>query len=247
LQEQASSFGAVAPFYDELMRSVPYRMWVGYYLLLLSVQDAHPKTILDVCCGTGTMCEMLSAEGFKVAGFDISAPMIEEAKRKAQAQGLDIPYWCMDATSFRLDRTFDAAFSFYDSLNNITDPAGLQGAFNSVAAHLLPGGSWIFDLNTAFAFEERMFDQQNMRQNARLKYKWQGDYDKNTKLITVRMQFWRKGEPFEEVHVQRAYDEDHVREMLGKAGFTEIRSFHSYTLEKPRENSDRIHYTAIKA
>ena len=229
------------------MRTVPYRMWVGYYLLLLSVQDAHPKKILDVCCGTGTMCEMLTDEGFEMAGLDISAPMIEEAKRKAALREMDIPYWCLDASSFELNRQFDAALSFYDSLNNITEPSRLQGAFNSVAAHLPPGASWIFDLNTAYAFEERMFDQQQLRQNAKLKYKWEGEWDPETRLITVRMQFWRKGEPFEEVHVQRAYEDEEIREMLAKAGFESIRCFHSYTLDKPRKNTDRVHYISVKS
>ncbi len=241
-----TSFGPVAPFYDDLMKGVPYAMWTSYYLLLLAHQDAHPKTMLDVACGTGTMCEMLTAQGFRVTGIDLSEAMIEEAKRKAAKKKLAIDYLVADASTFKLGRRFDAALSFFDSLNNILDPADLQSAFCRVAEHLEPGGSWIFDLNTAYAFDMDLFDQENLRANAKLRYLWKGDWNPQTRIITVDMLFWRGEEEFHEVHRQRAYEEDEVREMLKKAGFGDIHSFHSYTLNPPRQKSDRIHYTAIR-
>ncbi|HWD40095.1 MAG TPA: class I SAM-dependent methyltransferase, partial [Fimbriimonas sp.] len=232
---------------DELMRTVPYKMWVSYYLLLLSHQDVHPKTVLDVCCGTGTMCQMLEKEGFKMSGIDLSPGMIEAAVAKARRRKLDIHYEVADASTFSLHRKFDAALSFFDSLNNIVEPEKLQAAFHRVAAHLPPGGSWIFDLNTAYAFSASLFDQQDLRPNAKLQYLWEGDYDPATKIITVNMRFWRDDQEFHEIHRQRAYDEEEIREMLERAGFSTIRVFHSYTLNPPRHKSDRLHFTAIKA
>lgn len=242
----SASFGPVAPYYDDLMKFVPYRMWLGYYFLLLAQQDVHPKSILDVCCGTGTMCQMLTREGFKVSGFDLSAEMIAEARRKAAAKNLAIRYEVMDAAEAKMEETYDSALSFFDSLNNILEPARLQMAFSRVAAHLCPGGSFIFDLNTAVAFEERMFDQENLRGNAKLRYKWIGDWNEQTRIITVHMRFWRGGEEFRETHTQRAYSDEEIREMLDTAGFEEVRAYHSYTLNPPRAKSDRLHYTAIK-
>jgi len=244
--QEDPSFGPVAQYYDELMKNVPYAMWVSYYLLLLAHQDVHPKSMLDVCCGTGVMCEMLAGEHFQPEGLDLSAGMIDEARRKARRKKLDIAYHVADAAHFQLNKTFDAALSFFDSLNNILDPADLQSAFHQVAAHVKPGGSWIFDLNTAYAFEARMFNQENVRANARLRYKWIGEWDPETRQITVDMRFWRGEEEFREVHRQRAYEQEEVEFMLRKAGFGHIRVFHSYTLNPPRFKSDRLHYTAIR-
>jgi SAM-dependent methyltransferase len=240
------SFGPVAPYYDELMKTVPYRMWVGYYQLLLSQQGIRPKRILEACCGTGTLCEILSKEGYEMAGFDLSAEMIAEAKSKARKLKLDIQYTVADAAHFYLGEMFDAAFSFFDSLNYIIEPARLQSALHSIGQHLKPGGSFIFDLNTAYAFEQKMFDQKNLRTNSKLRYDWHGDFDKATRIIRVEMKFWRDGEEFEEVHVQRAYAEEEVRAMLKNAGFEEVRAFNSYTLDPVRATSDRIHYSCIK-
>lgn len=229
------------------MKTVPYRMWVGYYLLLLSHQDAHPKRVLDVCCGTGTMCEMLHREGFQMAGFDLSPGMIEEARRKATKRKLPIRYEVMDAAEADMGETYDAALSFFDSLNNIVDPARLERAFERVAAHLKPGGSWIFDLNMAYAFEEHMFDQEHLRANSKLRYKWVGDYNPRTRIIEVDMRFWYQGEEFRETHIQRAHHPDEVVAMLERAGFEQIRLFHAYSLNPPRHTSDRLHFACIRA
>jgi ubiquinone/menaquinone biosynthesis C-methylase UbiE len=201
---------------------------------------------LDVCCGTGILSELLTEEGLELAGLDISPPMIERAKAKALKKGYAIDYWVADASGFQLNREFDAAFSFFDSLNNILEPAKLQSALKSISQHLPSGGSLIFDLNTAYAFEARMFDQQNLSSKAKLRYKWVGDWDAERHEITVKMLFWRGDEEFEEIHRQRAYEESEVREMLTQAGFKEIRAYNSYTLDPPRRTSDRIHYAAIK-
>jgi hypothetical protein len=146
-----------------------------------------------------------------------------------------------------MNETYDAAFSFFDSLNNITDPSRLQMAFQHVHEHLLPGASWIFDLNTAYAFEAQLFDQEHLRANSKLRYKWVGEWDPETKTIVVNMTFWHGGEEFHEVHRQRAYDVDEIFGMLEAAGFERIRAYHSYTLNPPRFKSDRLHFTAIRA
>jgi len=243
---ESNAFGPVAPYYDQLMKQVPYRMWVGYYFLLLSYLGVHPKRLLDVACGTGTMTQMLAREGFAMSGVDISPPMIEIARAKAARSRLPIRYFVGDACDMELGETFDAALSFFDSLNNILEPARLAQAFQKVADHIKPGSSFIFDVNTDYAFRMHMFDQENRRLNAKLRYLWKGDWDPVTRLITVRMQFWFQDQEFEEVHVQRAYDDEEIRDMLTQAGFGSVSAFHSYTLDRPRANSDRLHYVAIR-
>ena len=240
-----SSFGPVAPYYDELMRSVPYRMWTSYYLLLLAHQGLRPKKVLDVACGTGTMCELLTDEGMSMSGFDLSESMIEEARRKAAKKDLQIHYEVADARTFDMGESYEAALSFFDSLNNILEPEGLAQTFERVAAHLPSGGSWIFDLNTAYAFEEAMFDQRSSPR-AKLKYDWIGTYDKETRIITVDMKFRRGEEEFHEMHQQRAHPRDEVIDLLERAGFGEIRTFHAYTLNPVRPKSDRVHYTCVR-
>jgi ubiquinone/menaquinone biosynthesis C-methylase UbiE len=239
-------FGPVAPIYDELMDNVPYRMWVGYYLLLLSHQGVRPKQILDVCCGTGTVAELLTEEGFQIEGFDLSEAMITQAREKAKLGLYNIRYEVADAATFDMGRQYEAAFSFFDSLNYILEPENLQKAFHRVAAHLPEGASLIFDLNTEYAFEKEMFTQKRLSQKAKLRYDWTGHWDPETKLIRVDMKFWKDGVELHETHRQRAYPLGDVRDMLHEAGFEQVQMFNSYTLDPVREKSDRVHVICLR-
>ena len=228
------------------MAQVPYEMWVDYLELLWLMQDVKPQSVLDVCCGTGTCTELLAAKGHDMTGIDISPFMIEAAVQKAAAKKLHIHYAAVDAAEMNLVRTFDAAFSFFDSLNYITDPEQLQRAMHRVSEHLLPGGSWIFDLNTAYAFEQDLFTQRDKRKSSKLHYDWKGHYDRGSRLIRVDMKFWLDGREFDEVHHQRAYSDDEIRSMLDEAGFCQVVCYESYSLDKPRAVSDRVHYACVR-
>lgn len=247
MQEINTSFGEIASHYDLLMESVPYRMWVDYLILLWTYQDIRPKKVLDVCCGTGNMAELLEKKGYELTGFDLSEGMIEKANLKAKHNLSKNRYFVANATNFELGETFDAAYSFFDSLNYITTGEGLRAAIHQVAKHLKPGGSWVFDLNTRYAFDERMFDQQNLRKTAPLRYRWRSNWNPETLLIEVNMKFWVDGKEFVEVHRQRAHPEEEVRQYLAEAGFEQIRVFHSYSLDAPRATTDRVHYVAIRS
>ncbi|MES1227073.1 MAG: methyltransferase domain-containing protein [Armatimonadota bacterium] len=241
---QEDSFRLIAPFYDELMAQVPYDEWVEYFRLILTLNNAKPKTLLDVCCGTGTMAEMFAKLGFTVHGFDLSEPMIEVAQARAISTGLPISFEVADAAKVKLAGKFDAAYSFFDSLNYLTSPELLDSAIKNVAKHLNPGALFVFDLNTEYAFVKQMFDQQDMRKKAKLRYDWKGDYDHEARQIAVTMDFWWEGEHVQVVQRQRAHPLDEVRDMLLEAGFKPVRVYHSYTLDRPRKSSDRVHFVA---
>lgn len=236
-----ASFGPIAPHYDLLMRQVPYRMWADYLQLLMAQHGAEPKTLLDVCCGTGTMAELLTDDGFTVHGFDLAPAMIERAKKRAERIGKGMRFWVDDAAEFTAPQRYDAAYSVFDSLNYITDPEKLAAAFRRIADALEPGGWLLFDLNTAYAFEQGMFDQQDMRKKADIQYRWKGDYDPSTRIIKVKMTFWRNGESFHEEHVQRAHPLEDVEQMMKESGIALKGAYESYTLMRPGKASDRVH------
>lgn len=245
---EVNAFQQVAPYYDTLMQGIPYIWWFHYVEALMDKLGRKADTVLDLCCGTGNLTQLFAINGYQSTGIDVSEPMIERAKQKALETDLPIYYEAQDASRFELDRRFDLVVSLFDSLNNLTDPDALANCFRQVKAHLNPEGTFIFDLNTEYAFTQKMFDQKDRKPSSPIRYLWTSRYDKKSKLCQITMNFWvtEDGEEkqFVEIHQQRAYSETEIQGMLQRAGFTRCQTFNAYTLKPPTRRSDRVFYAA---
>ena len=77
---------------------------------LLEKLDLPPgAAVLDIGCGTGRHAIELARRGYVIAGVDISAGMLSEAKKKAKAAGVTVEWIHSDAARFSLDKDFDGA------------------------------------------------------------------------------------------------------------------------------------------
>jgi len=56
-----------------------------------------PLNILDLGTGSGFFCFLLGAEGCRVVGIDLTASMINEARRTSAALGIPADFYVMDA------------------------------------------------------------------------------------------------------------------------------------------------------
>jgi len=250
METSQAPFEAVAPYYDLLMEGIPYIWWFQYVEALLDRFDFPVETVLDLCCGTGNLAALYAYNGYHTKGVDVSSAMIERAREKALREGLGIEYFVQDAAQLCLPYTFDLIVSLFDSLNNLISPTDLQTCFVRVRRHLNRSGLFIFDMNTAYAFEHKMFDQTNKRSETPIRYDWRSTYDKRTRLCTIHMDFWvtenGRERHFVEVHRQRAYAEREVMQMLRLAGFNEIYHFNAYTFKPANRRSDRVFFVALK-
>ncbi|MFN7172653.1 MAG: class I SAM-dependent DNA methyltransferase [Fimbriimonadaceae bacterium] len=235
-----SDFEAIAPFYDELMGSIPYDAWAEYFLELCAKAGSKPKSVLEIGCGTGKLAEKLISLGLAVDGVDPSAGMCKQAQINLKQHGSMVV--TASAAEFELKGRYDAALSFFDSLNNILDPEEFRASIANVASHLNPGGVFIFDLNTEYAFKKKLWDQHDHSKKSRVRYDWTSEYDPGTKLVEIHMHFWVDGEKVRALHTQRAYSRPEVENAIHAAGFKFCEVFHSDTLCPPRKTSDRLHY-----
>ncbi len=240
-------FGSVAKYYDRLMSTVPYRMWVDYVESLLRRHDRRPRRVLDLACGTGRVGSELAGRGYQAVGLDLAEPMV----RCCAAQDPPLPGAVMDAQKLALaPGELDLVVSLYDSLNYILAPAGLQACFEGVYTGLAEQGAFIFDLNTELALRGDLFTQDNLRSGNPLKYAWKAHWYPDRKLCRIDMSFRWEGpggpREFEEVHYERAYSESEVKQMLAEAGFGEVTVYNGYTFKPPTVYSDRVFYVALK-
>ena len=239
-----------AQMYDELMANVPYEKWGNYIGDILRKQlrtESPLPLVVDLACGTGAMTLLLAEKGFDMIGIDMSMDMLAEAQQKACDAGRNILFLAQDMRKLDLFGTVDAVVSVCDGINYILDPAELLTVFKRVRLFLNPVGMFIFDMNTAYKFQNvlgnRSFEVKTENGAA---YDMDNHYNETTKINEYRVLFHPKenGEPFTETHKQRAYDTDDVVQMLKDAGFTKITAHHDYTNEPPRLDSPRITYIA---
>ncbi len=243
-------FAGVARLYDHLMADVPYAEWLRYVRRIVAHRRERVHKVLDLACGTGTLSELMEREGYSVVGVDISEEMIAEARRKALEGSLRTRYYAQDAASMSIPGAqFDLCVCLFDSLNYITSPEQFASACCAVARHLRPGGLFLFDLNSIYALQNGFFEQNNMTSDERLRYVWRSSYDPSSRLCTITMRFFERGDngvdvEFRETHVQYGYSEEQVREMLSDAGFVRIETFRAYTLKPVTAATDRIFFVA---
>jgi len=237
-------FVRIAPFYDELMASIPYCGWVEYVEKVMGTFGFAPRRILDVACGTGTVALLLAQRGYQVVGIDRSPAMLEAARRKAKAAGVEIPFLCQDVKGLKLKEKFDLVLCLYDSLNYLLEEEGLLAAFRAVRRVMEPGGAFFFDMNSLYSFQAELFTQESAA-DAEVVYRWRSRFDPYSRIAEVEMYFAPpEEEPFRVIHRQRAYLVEEVIGLLGRARFVSLELFEAYTLLPPGRFSERIFYLA---
>src|SRR5258706_10067042 len=67
--------------------------------------------VLEVACGTGRLTLPLAREGIDITGLDVSRPMLECARRKAETEDLTIVWLERDCRLINSERQFALIFS----------------------------------------------------------------------------------------------------------------------------------------
>jgi SAM-dependent methyltransferase len=120
-------------------------------LMLNSITDAlmpfacakPGERVLDVGCGTGSTTLRLGmsvAPNGSVAGIDISEPMLDVARARAQAMNADIPFLEEDASDHDFAPVFDLVFSRFGVMF-FDDPVA---AFKNIRRAVAPKGRLAF-------------------------------------------------------------------------------------------------------
>lgn len=245
-----TSFAAV---YDTFMDNIPYEEWKSYLEELLKEYGVQDGLVLDLGCGTGTMTELLAADGYDMIGVDNSEEMLEIAREKQIKSGHEILYLLQDMREFELYGTVRAVFSICDSLNYITEPEELKQVFRWVNNYLDPGGIFIFDFNTEYKYREVLGDQTIAESREDCSFIWDNYYYEEERINeydltlfirenaesgeTGEGQLYRK---YTETHYQRGYTLDEIKELLREAGLI-FRSAHDMdTSGEVSDKSERI-------
>jgi SAM-dependent methyltransferase len=93
--------------------------------------------LLDLATGTGAVAERAASAGATVTGIDLAPVLIETAKERAEAQGLDIDYRVGDAEALDLP---DASFDKVSSTCGVMFAPDHEAVARELARVTAPGG-----------------------------------------------------------------------------------------------------------
>ncbi len=235
-----NSYGEFALVYDKLTFDVDYASRCDY---LEKIFDRHksqkPELIVDLACGTGSMCLELDKRGYDMIGIDLSSDMLNIAAEKSA--GKNILYLNQDICDFELYGTVDVALCMLDSINHLTEDDDLDNLFPLVNNYLNPEGLFIFDVNTKYKFEKILSDNIYTYETEDVFYVWENNYENEICDIYVNF-FVKDGEKYkriEQAHSERYYSGEHLRHLAEKYGFSVEGVYGEITFNSPDTECQR--------
>lgn len=129
-------------YYDEVMSSLNYDLWLEFIEQYLKPNDK----ILDLACGTATLCTMLKLKGYNPSGLDLSESILEIAQEKMKINHLNFPLYHSDMTNFKFDENFNMITCLFDSVNFLENKIQINKLFDCVYNHLVDNGYFIIDV-----------------------------------------------------------------------------------------------------
>ncbi len=247
-----SSYESLAQYYDALTGDVDYASWADYYEKHFRRAGRPIHTVLDLACGTGTLTCLLAERGYEMIGVDRSEEMLAEAAEKAAETAGEPPIFLhQPMEELDLYGTIDACVCALDSVNYVTRPKLLQKAFERVHLFLMPGGLFMFDINSPEKL--RGLDGQMFLDETEDVYcVWRAEYSKRRKICTYGFDlFHRDGEGGLwrrecEEHEEYAYEPDELAEYLHQAGFLSVNVYGDRKMRSPKPGEERIFIIARK-
>lgn len=250
MQPYTAEFALV---YDILMDHNPYGEWAEYISGLFVKEGIESGLVLELCCGTGNMTRRMSDKGYDMIGIDSSEDMLSIAEGFSEGRNDGILYLCQDIREFELYGTVSAAFCVCDSMNYMLSEEDLLKVFKLVDNYLDPGGLFIFDMDTPYAYAEVLADTTAAMNREEGSFIWENTFYPDEMVNEVNLTvFLPRAEPdgrilyqmHEETHIRKAYSLTTIRNLLEEAGMEWVAAVDSSTKEEVRANSERIYIIA---
>ncbi|MFC3996710.1 class I SAM-dependent DNA methyltransferase [Nocardiopsis sediminis] len=99
---------------------------------------------LEFAIGTGRVAVPLAQRGVPVTGIELSRPMIERLRTKADEDA--IPVVTGDMASARAPGEFQLVYLVFNTISNLLTQDGQVACFRNAARHLVPGGRFVIEL-----------------------------------------------------------------------------------------------------
>lgn len=243
-----------ANYYDSLMYDVDYKSWYDFLKCVLKKEGVNYSSVLEMGCGTGNITEQICNDEVvkSVTSFDISEEMLIIAKEKLKGKA-NLEILKQDMTEINIKKKYDLVLSCCDSVNYIVEEEGLEKVFKSAYNLLNSGGALLFDINSYYKLSEIIGDNVFTEDRDGIYYIWENEYERDRDLCNFYLTFFIEDKNtgqysrFDEHHLERAYREDKILELLGKSGFETVSIYCDFELSSDcKSKAERIFFLCKK-
>jgi SAM-dependent methyltransferase len=172
LDQVATAYDRLAPFYDRFTADYEYERWVAAIEERAIGLGLAGYRALDLACGTGKSTFPLLTRGYSVTGCDISEEMIRQAQRKLPIHA--DAFSVADMRELPALGRFDLVLCLDDAINYLLSVEELESTFAGVERLLAPGGIFVFDVNSLRTFRSA-FAEPEVREGDGVVFAWQGE------------------------------------------------------------------------
>jgi len=220
--EQDDFWETFAPviFNSKVMSAAPQE--VEQVVRLLNLQPG--SSICDLCCGVGRHSLELARRGFDVTGVDRTSPYLDEAKKKAKAERLNIEFVQADMRDFCRPDSFDAVISLYTSFGYFQDPAENRAVLENVYQSLKRDGKLVIELMGKEVLA-RIFQERDWREQDGIFLLEERKVGKNWGFIESRWILFKDGKQYERRFYPRLYSAAELCDLLDRCEFQQAEAY----------------------
>ncbi|HET7467036.1 MAG TPA: methyltransferase domain-containing protein [Candidatus Dormibacteraeota bacterium] len=245
-------YGLIARWWAEFNVAEPHEL-----AFFRTAIQRFGEPVLDLGCGTGRILLPLLAEGFDVDGADVSPDMIAEARRLAEARGLEPRLAVQPMQELAPDRSYRTIYAC-GAFGIGTTPDQDRETLRRVHAALESGGAFLITDHELprpgrqprdwpeRGERRRLADGDEIELVGRLAAV-EGAPQRLTREIRARL--WRNGELRTEESgrlTETDYSVAELEQMLREAGFDDLRVTANYTDRDPTADDEMVSLVARK-
>jgi SAM-dependent methyltransferase len=239
-------YTVISKVYDEMMSHVKYKRWAKYIHTILKKENLGGGALLDVGCGTGEFLNQMNRYKYQLSGCDPSVDMANVARQKLP--GLPIHIASLPTLKEIPENQYDVIVCLYDTINYLFDEPVLTESFQNICRKLKTPGIFIFDVVTKSycgQFFQNYSEKEVVGEN--IAYSRNSQFDGLNNIQINYIQVLTPDGIFEEIHKQKIYDLQLIRDILiEKAPFESVYTSADFSFKKADENSGRVHFIAKK-
>lgn len=105
---------------------------------------ANGGAALEFAVGTGRVAVPLAGRGVPVTGIELSGPMIDRLREKADEQ--TVPVIVGDMATVGAPGAYTLVYLVFNTISNLLTQAEQVACFRNAARHLTPGGCFVIEL-----------------------------------------------------------------------------------------------------